>query len=438
MKRFDVAVIGAGPAGIGAALSAARQGVSVVLVERHDVLGGMGTAGLVNIFCNAFYDGERFIIGGIFGEIRQRLIDQGRLFSPVDINDGEPFDPVAYNEILLEMCADAGIQVMFNQSVVDWRFVSSDVAEIRLQDGLLLRAGCVVDATGDAMIAHLAGVPFTQGRAEDAAVMPLTTCFITGPVDLAAAQQITPDALNVDRNSDKPFYFLLHQPWMTEMVHEAIASGRWDIPRDNGAVFSIPGKEHLVSVNFTRIFIEDPTDPVLLEKASEEGRRQVEQCIQFFRDYFPGFKGARLVEMARQIGVRESRQIVGLYRLTEVDVLENRQFEDVIAQCCYGIDEHKPDSDTWSMDYFAKGQHYDIPLRSLIPLNGPPNLIVAGRCISAEREAMASFRVQPSVMAIGEAAGVTAALGVLGQVAIKDVAYADVRARLLANGAILD
>jgi hypothetical protein len=354
------------------------------------------------------------------------------------MNLGEPFDPFAYHQIILEECQRLGVQVLLNQPVASVVFPGKSRAQITLRDGGAIRARCVVDSTGNADIVAAAGVPFTMGRTQDQAVMPLTYCFIAGPVNVAQAARETPDAITHDTNGGVDYYFVKDQVWVTERIHRAQERGVWTIPRDNGAIASIPGNIRHVSVNLTRVFVKDPTDPAQLAAAEKEGKEQITQCLRFFREYLPGFQDVALVEVAREIGVRESRQVCGLYRLTKEDVLALRQFEDVIAQCCYGIDDHKPASNTWRMDYFRSGTHYDIPWRCLVPESGPPNLIVAGRSVSAEREAMASFRVQPSTMAIGEAAGVTAAMSAAEGVPVSSVSIQAVQTCLIQNGAILD
>lgn len=201
--------------------------------------------------------------------------------------------------------------------------------------------------------------------------------------------------------------------------------------------YAIPGAEDHLAVNFGRVPIEDPTNPVQLAAAEALGRVQAKEGEAFFRKYVPGFEKAAIVEYARQIGVRESRQIIGKYCLTGDDVVECRQFEDVIAQCCYSIDIHDPKTRGTTLIGLPPGKHYDIPLRCLIPREGPTNLIAAGRCISATHEAMSSLRVSPSVMAIGEAAGMVAALGVLREAAAGDLPHQDIQALLLEAGAII-
>jgi hypothetical protein len=440
---YDVVVIGGGPGGIGAAIAAARMGQRVALIERYPFLGGMGTVALVNNFCPAHWDGERFIIGGIFGELRQRLIARKAIYTltPLPTTNPilEPYDPDVFAAEVDAMCREAGVTLFLNMRTTGVTFQAAQEAMIQLEGGHTLGAKMVVDATGDASIAHQAGVSSTFGNPHTHAVMPLTFCYMIGPIDIPAAKAGLPGAVRYDAQvGEEFFYFSGWNPVVDPWIKEARQKGELHIPRDHiSAIVSIPGKPQYATINYGRVTVQDPTDPAQLAAAEEEGRQQIEEGIRFFRKYIPGLRNVELVQRARQIGVRESRQIVGLYTLTSDDILACRQFDDCIAQCCYPIDIHEPGKDTTIMKHLPRGQHYDIPWRCLVPKDGPGNLIVAGRTISATSEAMSSFRVSPSVMAIGEAAGVTAARAVACHCAIRDVAPADVQRRLIETGGIL-
>ncbi len=443
---LDVIVVGGGPAGIGAAVAAARMGARVALVERYPMLGGMGTAALVNNFCPAHFDGQRFIIGGIFAELRRRLIDRRAIYTlkPLETANPiiEPYDPDVFTEETAAVCRAAGVALRLGRRL-DLGQVETGaggLGALRLDDGATVQARVVVDATGDAAVAAAAGVPYTAGDARTGAVMPLTYCYRIGPIDLDAAARDFPQAVLFDETvGERYFYFSGWDPVVDAWVKEDREKGDLRIPRDHiSAILSVPGRPEHATVNFGRVTVADPTDPAQLAAAEEEGRRQVEDGIRFFRRRLPGLANVALVQLARQIGVRESRQAAGLYTLTGDDVLGCRQFDDAIAQCCYPIDIHEPGKITTLMKRLPRGRHYDIPWRCLIPQAGPANLIVAGRCISATSEAMSSFRVSPSVMAIGEAAGVTAALAARGDGAVRAVDPQAVRARLRETGGILD
>lgn len=431
-EPYDVVVVGGGPSGLGAALGAAGAGARVLLLEASPIPGGMGTSALVNNFCNAHYDGFRFIIGGAFGRLRQRLIARDALFVTGGL---EPYNHNVFVEEANAMLAEAQVEVRYNSRLEGVSFREGAPARLHLADGAGVQGRFVVDATGDAHIAHLAGVSCEMGVEQG--VMPLTWCYILGPVDLPTLRAAHPDAFQVDRNGNS-YVYVGGQEWLTAAVRQGRSEGWLTIPRERIAVaYSVPGMDEYLSVNYGRVVVKDPTDEVEMAAAREEGRRQVEQGVRLFRERVPGFAQARLVQLADRIGVRESRQIVGLYKLTQEDVLEGRQFDDVIAQGCYSIDIHEPSSDRTTLVSIPKGRHYDIPLRSLIPASGPGNLLIAGRCISASQAAMSSFRVSPSVMAIGEAAGVAAALGARNGAPACSLAAADVQAVLVASGAIL-
>lgn len=438
VSHYDVVVVGGGPAGIAAAIAASRMDCRVALIEKHPMLGGMGTAALVSNFCNAHYDSKRMIIGGVFAELRDRLIAN----DAIHITGGlEPYDPQVLVEQVNHMCMGAGVDVYLQTSVKHTVFTPGKPAHITLDNQNVLRAKTVVDASGDAVVAHNAGVHTTFGRTGDHAVMPLTYCYILGPIDVPQLQAQMPEAIMADKRTGEPYVYLGFQPRAKEWVAQARASGELTIPRDRIAVaFGLPKRPDHVAVNFGRVFVDDPTDPVQLAQAEVIGKQQVEEGVKFFRKYVPGCANVKLVELARQIGVRESRQIIGQYTLTGQDVLECRQFDDVIAQCCYSIDVHEPGSDKTTLKSIPRGSHYDIPWRCLLPRegNGPENLIVAGRSISATNVAMSSFRVTPSVMAIGEAAGVGAALAALHHEGdMHKVSHHDVQQRLLEGDAIL-
>jgi hypothetical protein len=436
VMEYDVLVIGGGPAGIGAAVAAGRMGSKVALLERHDVLGGMGTAALVNNFCPAHLDGERLIIGGVFAEIREELIKRKAIFASQGCGYAmEPYNPQVYAELVEELVRAAGVDILFCSRIQQSSVTSAGKFRFIFENGTACAGRALIDATGDATFATALGAAFSFGRTADQAVMPLTYCYKIGPIDLEELRRKMPHLIRHDEPTNQPFLCL---SGAREEVAMAQANGDLSIPRDHVAsIMNIPGEPENATVNFGRVFIKDPTDPAQLAEAEETGKRQIEEGMAFFRKYLPGFEQTQVIERARQIGVRESRQIKGLYTLTGEDVLKCRQFEDVIAQCCYAVDIHSPESATTNMIELARGTHFDIPLRCLIPLDGPDNLLVAGRSISATQEAMSSFRVSPSAMAIGEAAGVTAAIAVRTDSRVKDVPAAMVQQRLLETGGTL-
>jgi len=445
-SKPQVLVAGGGPSGVAAALAAARLGCRVVLVEPHPMLGGMGTAALVNNFCNAYWDGSRFVIGGIFTELRGELIRRGALY---ETRSMEPYAPGRYAALLAEKLTEAGVTRVHGRRVTD-AGAAGDGLRVTLDDGSTLTADSAVDATGDAVLAHAAGAPTTFGRDGDHAVMPLTMCYRITGIDLDAAEAGWPNWVDRRNNQRRPVYTdpntgernFFHSGW-SDFVDPLIAADReaglLTIPRDHVAVIQgVPGRPGDATVNYGRVFVDDPTDLEQLAAATRAGEAQVHDGMAFFRRRLPGFANVELACMARQIGVRQSRQIVGLHTLTTKECLACKQFEDVVAQCRYPIDIHEPGSDKSTYMELPPGEHFDIPWRSLVPCKGPARLAAAGRCISADAGAMASFRVQPSAMAIGETAGVGIALAVQNDCALRELDASLVQQRFRETGGVLD
>lgn len=441
-----VVVAGGGPSGLAAALAAARCGARSTLVEFHPVLGGMGTAALVNNFCGGYHDGKRFLIGGIYAEIRQALIDHNAIY----ITNGgmEPYEPDAYHQVLADLCDAAGVQRVHGQRIVNAVEKGAEMV-LTLSDQSQIVADALVDATGDAVVAQMAGVPVQLGRDSDQAVMPVNMCYRFTGLDIDAAEAGWPSSIDPRTGHSRPvytnpqsgernFFHSGHSSFIDPMLIEDREAGLCSIPRDHvAAIHGVPGCPGDATVNFGRIFVNDPTDREEMAEATQRGELQVHDGIEFFRRRLPGFANIKLLAMARQIGVRQSYQIRGVYRLTQDDCLAARQFDDVIAQCNYPVDIHEPGSDKTSFFKLPEGEHYDIPWRCLLPENGPQRLLAAGRCISADAGAMASFRVQAPALAIGEAAGIGAALSAQAGVSARELGHAPVQERLRAVGAVL-
>jgi hypothetical protein len=263
-------------------------------------------------------------------------------------------------------------------------------------------------------------------------------CYEIKGIDLAAARAAMPWTAHHDAGMGEDFILVTMHPTVNGWIQEDRERGLLAIPRDHiSAVMSMPGRPDHATVNYCRVFCDDPTDPAKLRAATEEGHRQVHDGIAFFRRRLPGFAKVELVRTGLQIGVRESRRIRGLHTLTGEEAWACTQFEDVIAQCRYAIDIHEPNSDRTTLKGFPPGKHYDIPWRCLIPAGGPSSIVAAGRSISATHEAASSFRVSPSMLAIGEAAGVTAALSARRGCAMREVGHEAVQTLLRSHGGVL-
>ncbi|MFP7285708.1 FAD-dependent oxidoreductase [Shouchella clausii] len=436
----DVVVCGGGPAGIGAALSAARNGAKTILLESHGFLGGMGTAGMVTSFAYGYHDKERFITGGIFQEIRQKLYDRGGLIM-TDRKGWEPFNAEQYKILAFELLAEAGVELLCHTTVVDTITKEGTIEAIIIESKAgreALLATHVIDATGDGDVAERAGAICKIGRDKDGGTQPSSLMYVLGNVDTAALGE------KLDQEGRRGYwktedgYRYVNATGFADEIEQAKRDGfLTKVNRDHvAAIFTVPWIDNVVGINFGRIQGKNALNPQDLTDAEVIGREQVLDGIAFLKEYVPGFKRAELLQTAPQVGIRETRRIIGDYVITQEDIVELKQFDDCIAQSCYMIDIHSPDSSTTEIYKLPKGTHYDIPYRSLLP-QGLNNLLVAGRCISATHEALGSFRVQAICLAIGEAAGAAAAIATKEKCLPREIDVTHLQDTLVDQGAIL-
>lgn len=409
----EVVVCGGGPAGVAAAVCSARNGARTLLVERYGFLGGMATAGLVNPFMT-FSAGSKQIIHGLFQEVLERLEELGGWGGE---ERGRSFDPEAMKHACEILCQEAGVDLTFHSFLCGANIRGDRIVSILLAEKSGLRRAkgkLFVDCTGDGDLAAFAGTPFEKGRPEDGLCQPMTLNFRMVGVD----EERMPSWAEAE-----------------VIFKRAKAEGRLTNPRENLMYFLTPRKGE-IHLNTTRIIGLDATDPLQLSQAEAEGRRQVREITDFLKREVPGFEQAELLYSAAQVGVRESRRIVGQYVMTKEDVLEARKFGDGIARGSYPIDIHSPQGEGTTILTLPEGESYDIPYRSLVP-RGIDNLLVAGRPISTTHEAHASTRIMPICFATGQAAGTAAALCLEAGCSPAQLDPQALRQRLIAQGANL-
>lgn len=409
----EVLVCGGGPGGICAAVSAARNGADTMLVERYGFLGGMATAGLVFPFMTRFAGGER-IIDGVFQELIERLDAKGGYGGP---DRPYMFDLEAMKIVADEICIESGVRLLLHTSVCGAEVAGERISRVLIHNKSgeqAVKASVFVDATGDADVAYLAGVPCEKGRASDGLTQPMTLNFRMAGVE----RSIMPTQADFNK-----------------LYLAARSEGRIDCPRNDVLHFATMRPDE-VHFNTTRIIRADATSAEDLTRAEIDSRRQVMQFVAWLTSDVPGFASAYLQMTGAQIGIRESRRIVGEYVLTADDLLSARKFEDCIARGSYPVDIHDPDGGGTVIKRLAEGESYDIPYRSLVP-KGIDNLLVAGRPISATHEAHSAVRVMPIAAAIGEAAGAAAALCVRHDTTPRELDVTKLRQVLVAQGANL-
>ncbi|NLJ86008.1 MAG: FAD-dependent oxidoreductase [Firmicutes bacterium] len=415
----QIVVCGGGPAGIAAAIAAARGGCEVTLVERYGFLGGNLTAGLVNPMMTFHTLSGRQIIKGIAQEIVDRLVttggSPGHIPDPVQfVGSVTPFEPEVLKMVAEQMLLEAGVKMRYHALLIDAERQDNRLQSITLatKSGLeTIHGEFFIDTTGDADLVNLAKEQYDIGRDADGFTQPMTLIFRIGNVDI---EQV----LSYVRDHPQDF----HLPYGVEalptsglvgisgffsLVQEAIEKKEIPPYRDRLLFFGL-GKQDVIA-NVTRIMGLSGVDAHDLSSAETLGRSQAWTYFAFMRRHIPGFQKARLIQTGAQIGVRETRRLRGQYVLTEEDLLNGTSFPDTVALGAYPIDVHSPVDDSLQLQNLKPDGFYEIPLRSLMPQN-VENLLVAGRCISSTHTALAALRVAPTAMATGEAAGRTAAL----------------------------
>lgn len=385
MKKYDLIVAGGGLSGVGAAVAAARQKLSVMIIEKSNSLGGALSGALVFPFCpyktwGSAEKPSKLLSDGIFTEMRERY--EKKKGDKVDIN----FDTEYFKFVLDDMVMDENIDVLLHATVYDVSVSDRNVKSVKVATkagSMEVEADFFIDATGDGDIFYLAGCDYLLGREEDNLCQPMTTCFRLCGVDL-------------DKYKEEI-------AGLQELYKQYRAEGKIKNPRENILIFGgLP--DGMLHFNTTRVVKMDPTNPIDISVAEIEARRQIFEMVDFLKKNSQAFKNAVISSVASQIGVRESRKLKGEHILTPQELFDRVMFEDSIALGNYDVDIHSPSGEGTVMKRFDRKYFYSIPYRSLLPKEYD-NLLVAGRCISATHEAQASVRIMPICVCLGEAAG---------------------------------
>ncbi len=417
MEKYNLLVAGGGLTGVAAAISAARKGLRVLLVEKSGSLGGAMSNNLIFPFMPYWtQDPEsgktKYLSRGIFEEMRLRHMEN------VWKDHTKHFNSEYFKVLLDEMTDEAGVQVLFHAVVCDVEKEGRSIksVEVATKSGKLkIESDFYVDATGDGDLFYFAGCDFQLGRNSDGFCQPMTTCFRVGGVDV--------DLFKKERER------------LQKLYAEERESGKITNPREDILCFFGTGND-VVHFNTTRVIKLDPTNPVDLSKAEKIARRQIDEMMHFLKTNSKAFEESTVLSVASDIGVRESRKLKGVYILTADDLISCTMFEDSIALGNYDIDIHNPSGSGTSHRYFKKGEFYSIPYRSLLPKEFD-NLLVAGRCVSASHEAQASVRIIPICCCMGEAAGVAAAVAFNTEKNVHTVNVKEVQKNLRENGAAI-
>ena len=425
MRTPDVLVVGGGAAGLAAALAAAREGASTLLVERYGFLGGTLSAVTLGTLCGAFLvagDDHALIVGGVYADLVARLTARGAALAPRRWlkNVSTPYDPTALRFEADRMALGAGVEVLLHTLVVDAQTAGGRVTAVLIENKggrAAIVPRLVIDASGDGDVAARAGARFTVGDAGETQFA--STMLRFGGVDV-------------------PRFLELPRAARLERLERAAADG-YALPRTSAGLQVHPN-EGVVHANLTRVKKPDGgsydlLDPWALTAAEIEGRRQAWLYEEVLQRYMPGFERAKIVDMGAHLGVRETRLVEGDHCLTEADVRGGAKPADTIACCAWPMETHGADRGTvW--DWLPEGSWYGIPYRCLT-VKGFDNLLVAGRNLSASHAAQSSARVAATCMAMGEAAGTAAGLALKAGDDLRCVDAGQLRERLVAEGALL-
>lgn len=439
-SHTDVLVVGGGPSGITAALAAAESGLKVSLVESRSFVGGNMTIGLPVL--GFLSQKKEQIIQGI----PEKLIARLKAKNGASEHRACPLhmsltlvEPEAVKTEALEMLLEAGVDVTLHSMFADVIMDGDRIKGLIFQSKSgreAVTADIVIDCTGDADVSFRAGAPCEKGD-DKGGMQPPTLMFCLAGVDtdklrMSIAEQPRTYLTDFIPND----YFGQNHQFIVVGLRELIAKAAEDgvvIPNERTII--ITGlREGEVWINMTRVKGVDATNVHSLTNGEVEARQQIKTIITYLTGYVPGFEKAYFTKTAPFLGIRETRRVVGEYMLDRDDILGCRKFEDAITVASYPIDIHRPNDNGCTLEWC--GDCYDIPYRCLVPKK-ITNLLVAGRCISATHEAMASTRVMATCMALGEAAGRAAAIAVQDKVQPKDVDTNKLRKQLRDTGAYL-
>jgi len=397
-ENTDVLVIGGGVSGSMAAIAAARKGVKVTLVERGGCLGGTWTSALIGATLDSGYK------GGLLSEFL------GKVNSEMKLGSATLFETQKY--ILEKMCIDAGVKLyLYSQAFnVNKKDRNIESVEICSKSGMInIEAKTIIDATGDGDIAYMAGCGFDYGRTSDNKVQPMSM--------VALVSGINDNAKDFISYPDKPFWDARKRfVDLLDSIGASYSIGCPSIQPINGGIFILSANQE---------YGKSGCNALELTEATINARKEVYELVRTLKEKVPDkFGGITLVSTPECIGVREGRRIHGRYTINVDDMINGREQPDAICKVRYWVDIHSLENDGGKgfTDDGVKAQPYDLPFRSLLPVD-IDNLVLAGRCISGDFYAHASYRVAGNMAPVGEAAGIMSAYSIIENKPIYKLEY---------------
>lgn len=432
VAEADVIVFGAGPGGLGAAVTAARNGARTILVERYSMPGGMAVHGEVCPFMCNHLEGrtlDRPVYSGWVEKI-QSYIPDGEQSAEVSTwrsrTIGIPEAALAAEDLLLE----AGVRILYHHQMFDAEVADGNIRRVILfsKSGLTaVKAQVYIDCTGDADLAARSGCEIAFGN-DEGLCQPMTLCFKLEDIE----REKLDDYLAANSMRDM-------RDMLTAIYNEAKSRGEVDCPRENILLFNW-FKPDVIHFNTTRVIKHSGIDGMAISEAEIIARKQMRQLLALFRARAPGFAKARIRSMGTHIGVRETRRVIGHAFLEDKDFDFDKQnfphFPDAIARVTYPIDIHNPNGSGTILKHFPAGHYYEIPYGCIVPKR-IDNLLIGGRPISVDHAVHSSMRVMPPACSVGQAAGMAAAMCVASKSLPRELDGVKVRERLVEFGAVL-
>ncbi|MDD4688441.1 MAG: FAD-dependent oxidoreductase [Eubacteriales bacterium] len=416
-QTADVIVVGAGPAGVGAALSAAREGVKTILIEPAGDVGGVATIGMMS-----HWTGNTK--GGLYEEILDKTSDCNEYCDTRCSINTEKLKTKMLN-MLVEAGVDVKLYTYAVAPVMEGDTIKGVICEAK-QGRVAYMADVVIDCSGDGDIAARAGAEYIKGRETDGKMQPMTLMFKVGGVD-------------------KNRMVLLHgfeHTYETEKGElQALAKLHIPFPAGHLLVYNNPLKD-VITCNMTNVINVDGTDSNDLTKATLTCRNQMDDIIKYLNEFVPGFENCYIITSASFIGIRETRHFKGVKTITEQDIAEARVFDDwVVTKAHFNFDIHNISGsgldETGCQKHFKQATGYTIPYGCLVPIK-IDGLLLAGRNISGTHKAHSNYRVMPICMNMGQAAGIAAAIAVKKNIIPRDVDVNEIQARLTELGVTVD
>ena len=431
LADVDVVVVGGGAAGVAAATVAAEAGKSVILVERYGFCGGAAVAGMSGTVCGLYLASDRArrpeqIVYGFAERFRSELAARGGLTEPQVYGKTwtSAHDPLIWRETADRLLRDAGVRILLHSIVTDVLMDGEVHRGVVVESNAgrsVIRAARTIDASGDGAVAARAGHRYVFG--DNGAIQTPTMFFRIGNV-------------NLDRYLAYYGEDTICPPKVTNAIIAARDRG-YDLPRQTIWLFQTPRPNELM-VNATRLSGRDGRmlnviDPEDFTEAEIAGRAQVREYARFLAEYVPGCEDSFVVDTGVEAGIRQTRTIIGVETLTNDDVVQGRKRADGICRSPWPIELHSGDRPElhWLLD-----DYYEVPYATLVPEHGE-GVLVAGRCLSAEHEALASARVTAQCFEYGHAAAVAAVMSLDDDIRVREIAGERVRAVMASNGSAL-